>query len=332
MNKTFLSIGILSLLSSALAGQTPDRETKTIPLSSIQIRDPFFLPVPSDSTYYLFGTNRPDPLYRSEGFFTYSSKNMADWEGPFPAFLPGADFWGGRNYWAAECHPYKGKYYMFGTVRHKADSLLGTAIFVSRTPKGPYTLHSEGRVTPKGWNALDGTLYVDKKSKPWMVFCHEWTQIGDGTVEAVRLTGDLKAAKGKPVTLFSASQAPWVRSHQPGKEFYVTDGPFLFRNSKGELLMLWSSFTEQGYAIGIARSQSGDILGPWEQIPEPLFVKDGGHGMVFRTFDGRLLLSIHRPNRTPEERTRLFLLRENMDGLPEIASEVTPERLASETK
>ena len=173
--------------------------------------------------------------------------------------------------------------------------------FEADTPRGPYREHSKGRVTPEDWNSLDGTLHVDRQGRPWMVFCHEWTQIGNGTVEAVRLKKDLSGPAGKPVTLFKASEAPWVRSHVPGEKLYVTDGPFLLRNSRGELLMLWSSFTDEGYATGLARSRSGDIGGPWEQFPQPIFRRDGGHGMILRTFDGRLLLSIHQPNRTPDE-------------------------------
>ena len=325
MKKTSLLIGILSIASLAANGQRSTVKMESVPLTEIQIRDPFIVPDASDKTYYMFGTNRPNPLYQSAGFDSYLSKDLKNWEGPYPAFHPGKNFWGMSNYWAAECHAYNGKYYLFGTIRAKTDSLLGTAVFVSDTPKGPYKPHSKGRVTPAGWNALDGTLHVDREGNPWMVFCHEWTQIGDGTVEAVPLTKNLKAAKAEPVTLFRASQAPWVRSHQPGKEFYVTDGPFIYKNKKGELLMFWSSFTEQGYAIGIARSASGEILGPWEQIPQPLFVKDGGHGMLFRTFDGQLLLSFHQPNRTPDERAQFFLLRETDDGLLETVEKLTKD-------
>ena len=165
---------------------------------------------------------------------------------------------------------------------------------------------------------------MDESGQAWTVFCHEWTQIGNGTVEAVRLKKDLSGPAGKPVTLFKASEAPWVRSHVPGEKLYVTDGPFLLRNSRGELLMLWSSFTDEGYATGLARSRSGDIGGPWEQFPQPIFRRDGGHGMILRTFDGRLLLSIHQPNRTPDERTKLFPLRETADGGLEIAGDALP--------
>jgi hypothetical protein len=39
---------------------------------------------------------------------------------------------------------------------------------------------------------LDGTLWVEDEL-PYMVFCHEWVQIKDGTVESVRLKDDLSA-------------------------------------------------------------------------------------------------------------------------------------------
>ena len=295
-----------------------------MPLAGIHIRDPYILPVAGDSTYYLFGTNQADVLYRSKGFYCYASRDLKEWTGPYPAFVPDEGFWGRNNFWAAECHAYRDKYYLFATIRGKADSLLGTTIFEADTPRGPYREHSKGRVTPEDWNSLDGTLHVDRQGRPWMVFCHEWTQIGNGTVEAVRLKKDLSGPAGKPVTLFKASEAPWVRSHVPGEKLYVTDGPFLLRNSRGELLMLWSSFTDEGYATGLARSRSGDIGGPWEQFPQPIFRRDGGHGMILRTFDGRLLLSIHQPNRTPDERTKLFPLRETADGGLEIAGDALP--------
>lgn len=107
------------------------------------------------------------------------------------------------------------------------------------------------------------------------------------------MTGDI-------IPLFRASEAPWV--HPVQENCYVTDGPFLFRTDSNELLMLWSSHGAEGYAMGIARSQSGEIFGPWVQEPVPLYKKDGGHGMLFRTFDSRSMITIHSPNSQPFER------------------------------
>ncbi|MDO4366395.1 MAG: hypothetical protein Q4D70_06330, partial [bacterium] len=36
------------------------------------------------------------------------------------------------------------------------------------------------------------------------------------------------------------------------------------------------------------------------------YTRDGGHGMLFNRFDGALMLSLHQPNKTPDERMKLF--------------------------
>ncbi|MBQ8111706.1 MAG: hypothetical protein IJ146_00735, partial [Kiritimatiellae bacterium] len=45
--------------------------------------------------------------------------------------------------------------------------------------------------------------------------------------------------------------------------------------------------------------------GPWSK-DEILYAKNGGHGMLFRTFDGKLLLTLHQPNSGEAERMKLF--------------------------
>jgi hypothetical protein len=79
--------------------------------------------------------------------------------------------------------------------------------------------------------------------------------------------------------------------------------------------MLWSSQGEKGYAIGVSRSQSGTILGPWIHETDVLFGKDGGHGMLFHTLEGQLMLTIHAPNSTPNERPVFFEIIENDEKL-----------------
>ena len=319
----YLCFALFALIASCLhAQQAPVASPGTVSLAEIRIRDPFILPDSAQRIYYLFGTNYPDAAPGKGGFDVYTSRDLISWQGPEAVYRPASGIWGWKNFWAPECHTYRGKSYLFVTMWEEAASQRGTTILRAERPAGPYREYAKGRVTPEEWGALDGTLYLDGQGDPWMVFCHEWVQVGDGTIEAVPLRKDLRGPAGKPVTLFAASEAPWVRAYVPGK--YVTDGPFLYRNSRGELLMLWSSFTDEGYAIGLARSRSGDIGGPWEQFPQPIFRRDGGHGMILRTFDGRLLLSIHQPNRTPDERTKLFPLRETADGGLEIAGDALP--------
>lgn len=274
----------------------------------INIRDPFVLPW-TDGWYYMTGTRGatcwgdPPPT----GFDGYRSRDLEEWEGPFVMFRKSPDFPPDRCYWAPEIHPWRGAFYVFATFDRADAPCKGTWILRADAPLGPYRVHSPGAVTPEGWLCLDGTFFVDGDGAPWMVFCHEWLQTHDGTVCAVRLESDLSRAKGAPIVLFRASDAAPVvtsfRRHDNDPEpCWVTDGPFLRRCADGSLAMLWSSFDGASYVQLLARSASGRIEGPWTHDAAPLFAEDGGHGMLFRDFGGRLRLVLHQPNRTPDER------------------------------
>ena len=47
------------------------------------------------------------------------------------------------------------------------------------------------------------------------------------------------------------------------------------------------------------------MAGPWRQQTEPLYTSDGGHGMLFHTFDGKLCIVLHSPN-SGNERAHIF--------------------------
>ena len=230
------------------------------------------------------------------------SEDLENWSEPQVCFENDGTFWADRNYWAPEVHEWQGAFYMFASFKHP-DVHRGTAILRAESPMGPFVPHSDGCVTPKDWECLDGTLYISKAGKPYMVFCHEWVQAGDGEVNAIPLTDDLRAAAGEPRLLFHASDASWcqVKHHSSGVSGCVTDGPFLWRTADGTLLCLWASFSEGGYTEAVAVSDNGEIDGRFTQV-EPLFMDDGGHGMVFRGLDGQLYLTLHSPNAHLEER------------------------------
>ena len=218
-------------------------------------------------------------------------------------------------------HCFDGKYYLFATINsdvewRKADPgfakflFRGTQIFHADSPEGPFEAFSPRTHTPYDWMALDGTLWVEN-GKPYMIFCHEWVQMSDGTMDIVALEDDLSAPKGLPMRLFNASAAPWAQpicNDRNNNPCYVTDGCFLYRTKTGKLLMIWSSFTNgNNYAIGIAESTTGSVLGPWRQQEQPLFMKNGGHGMIFKRFDGQPCVVLHQPNSPGgAERAKIF--------------------------
>ena len=92
----------------------------------------------------------------------------------------------------------------------------------------------------------------------------------------------------------------------------MTDGPFAYRCADGTLLCIWSSFNNNGYAQLVSISDNGDIDGNWTVCQEPLSPEIGGHGMLFRDFEGNLLFLMHSPNtKTLERPTITPMLEEN---------------------
>lgn len=271
-------------------------------LSDINIRDPFVLKY--NGKYYMYGTRGANTWERVEksklGFDVYVSEDLENWSEPKPIFEYYEGFWGTTQYWAPEVHFYNGKFYMLATFAGE-ECHRGTAIFVCDTPDGNFKEHSNGAVTPKDWECLDGTLYVED-GEPYMVFCHEWTQIGNGTVCAIKLSQDLKRAVSEPMLLWCAGDASWKRDWN-GNESYVTDGPFLVK--KGDrLISIWSSFTGENrdYCEAIARSSNGKINGQWSIDDNLVYKKDGGHGMIFTDYNNETYFVFHAPNDTPNER------------------------------
>ena len=57
---------------------------------------------------------------------------------------------------------------------------------------------------------------------------------------------------------------------------------------------------------------------PWVQSPEPLFTADGGHPMLFRTFEGTLRMALHSPNEPGKERAHFLPVREVAGGLERV--------------
>lgn len=277
-------------------------------LNEINIRDPFILP--DNGKYYMYGTRGASTWGKATGFDVYVSDDLETWSDPRECFARPENFWADRNFWAPEVHKYKGKYYMFASFKSE-NECRGTQILCADTPMGPFKPHSDGPVTPRDWECLDGTLYVDGHGTPYMVFCHEWLQVHDGGMCAIQLSDDLTHSVGEAATLFHASEPAWAKK---AAENYVTDGPFIYTAANGRLIMLWSSSAADGYCEGLSYSDDG-ILGTWKHDERLLFSRDGGHGMLFSTFDGQLMFVLHQPNTTLEERPRIIPVYESENTL-----------------
>ena len=307
---TLTAVAVVGLLAGCAdtavppAGGTRSGNEHMLAAANIRIRDPFILT--KGGTYYLVAAKDEAP----RGVQVYESADLRTWRPPRQVLTIPAS-WDCTAVWAPEMHEYRGRYYLFvtltfgatfpdGTKTAAAGANRGTWIFRADTISGPFHPLKNASHTPKDWMSLDGTLFVED-GHPYLVFCHEWLQTKDGTMERLPLTDDLSDVAGRPVTLFRGSAVSNAKSGN-----YVTDGPFLFHQKDGSLNMLWSTFREEsGYCLVQATSASGKIAGPWNRRTI-VFRADGGHGMLFRTKDGVRKLVIHQPNRGPDERMKII--------------------------
>jgi arabinan endo-1,5-alpha-L-arabinosidase len=307
MNLARNRIVVLIILFSAISeipaqisgeSQPPD----TMSLGDIFMRDVCILPDSATGTFYMVGPARRNSVRM------YNSTDLTTWTDPRIIYTVPDRLWGDiRIYgiWAPELHWYKGRYYLFLTFNTRNEFseqwrnwlprvTRGSQILVSEAPEGPYRPFQNHSTLPVDMMTLDGTLWVEN-GVPYMVFCHEWVQIKDGTVEYIQLKNNLSETVGEPVHLFDGSDAVWSQK-SPTYHCHVTDGPYLYTSKSGKLFMIWTSGGYTGYTCGIAVSPSGKLAGPWQQQTEPVYQEDGGHGMLFTTFEGQLMMVLHAPN------------------------------------
>ena len=327
-NVLLLSVALSATMlqmGCALSPETiPDA---TISRADFRIRDPFVLA--EDGIYYLYESK---PWDGGRGVFVRMSADLEHWTEK-RRVMRVADDLPVRKVWAPEVHKYNGAYYLFVTLtmaegtyplaqpvagREKFLTPRGTWIYKANSPIGPFVPVKNDPVPPKDWMTLDGTLWVED-GMPYMVFCHEWCQMKDGRMCYAPLSSDFTSFVAAPKTMFSASEA------MEGAGF-ITDGPFLYRSPKnGALYMIWSNTVKRndgkplGYCVLLRKSAGGKRAGPWTK-DELLFSKNGGHGMIFKTFDGRLMLTLHQPNISPDERMALFELEDTGETLRLVAA------------
>jgi arabinan endo-1,5-alpha-L-arabinosidase len=328
MKKLFFSVYLFAAISFLLHSQAASdrRQTGTVKLSDLRWRDMCILPDKATGTYYLVGPG-------GRGVRAYTSQDLINWTGPQMIYNAPPDVWGDIpivSIWAPEMHFYDGKFYLFLTfdTRNKLAEqwrnwlprvTRGSQILVSDKPTGPFKAFSNHSTLPVDMMTLDGTLWIED-GLPYIVYCHEWVQVTNGSVGFVQLKKDLSDTIGEPVNLFRGSQAPWGKiSDQYGS--HVTDGPYLYTGKIGKLYMIWTSGGKEGMALGIAISESGKLKGPWVQQQEPVYKANGGHGMLFNAFDGRLMMILHSPY-NGNTRAHIFEMEDTGETL-KIVKEVT---------
>jgi beta-xylosidase len=271
---------------------------KHLDIPSVNVRDPFILV--AEGKYFLYSNKMYDKP-ENAGVYYQESTDLINWS-EHKLCLSGKEAKNPEKnvFWAPECHYYKGNYYIITSVFSSVLQHRCISIYKADNPRGPFKDICNGCITPTDWDAIDGTLFIDKNGDPYMVFVHEWTSMPghNGSMVYAKLSDDLTHFVTEPQHMFYAKDPVWAITG-------VTDGPFLFYNKKGELKMLWSNFCKDDYAVAIADSQSNTLAGPWAQRDMPIYYRgkkpsyiyDGGHPMMFTDLDGNKRITFHTPNK-----------------------------------
>lgn len=281
-------------------------------LSQINVRDPFVLP--AGGTYYLYGTIGGTRRGDTIEFPVYTSDDLSDWEETKMTLDFSNGFWADSEFWAPDVFFWRGRYYLFLSCTAEGRK-RGTHVFASDSPTGVYKPVSSDPITPRDSQCLDATLYVED-GIPYLLYSREWLEVGNGRIVLSRLNDDLTERLDEGVEILDARSSGIsnaITGTYCGEKVsgYVTDSPLLYKTKEGKYLLLWSTFADNGYAIAVASSDS--LKGRYRH-EKLLFDRDGGHAMLFDTFEGERKISFHVPNSPPEERPCFYTVteKENM--------------------
>ena len=226
MNRRSLAFFVVAI--SALSAVTATATAATVHRSQIRIRDPFVLPDPATQTYFIYSSTD----WGSEAEQQTQGGDRLSQQGPRKLGNADAGLRSAGRTLGPRIH----------LGARSASLTTASTTSSSRSPRRtccprptgpstePQTRHRNPRrrpargtvsrpspirpQTPHDWMSLDGTLWVED-GVPYMVFCHEWIQITDGSMELVRLKDDLSAPVGEPGNCST-------RRRRPGRDAAAT--------------------------------------------------------------------------------------------------------------
>lgn len=276
-----IKILIPLLLSSIIICACEQEETINdivqVKLSEIDGTATFIHADKNSNKYYLY-TNQKD------GIKLYHSKDLEKWN-TIPTFdIDCAQFGEKGNAKMNGLYAYNGKYYLIVTV--KSDSKSGLAIFESSSPDGQFAPLADHTVTPLQSNCEHGSMFVDNKGTPWLVYtCSE---NGNSQVMVQQLSKDISSLCGDAAELVSA---PTIVA------------PMIHAIRSGVMQLTWCELDEAGhYIMRQAVSQTGKTSGPWAVSGETIVESEAEIPMIFTSLDGKVMILRH-PSEEAESST-----------------------------
>lgn len=274
---------------------------RVLSLDSMDIKNPFIYLDRDALTYYMTG----------DGGELWISNNLRAWKGPYNALQLDKDTWMGVEpiITAPEIHKYNGKYYYVATfsrpdvvidnVRGKDIVRESCQLLIADSVCGPYKpLQADAPLLKADRACSGGTFITDEYNTGFLIFNHNWEQGFEGTTEIIMMTENLSEQIGEPYIMFSASQNNWsIGEDSLGQKSWspVMEGPFLFDTEGMELGILFATEIEGKSALGVAYSEKNHGLnGPWHIEPAPMLTGGYGQAMLFKDFDGTLVMVLHK--------------------------------------
>lgn len=303
----FLAVFILFLLSCGNNSTNSDEnkiDSFSNPLN-VRFGDPFILKS-SDGKFYMYGTSGED------GFRTYSSSDMVNWNDEGKIYTGGTDSsWTVDAFWAPEVYERNGKYYLFFSANWKhnpnnEEENFRIGVAVADKPTGPFKDMYDKPVFDPGYPIIDANVYFDDSlGKAYLYYSRcaykhpveseiaEWArnqgfakEIEESWIYGVEIKTDFSDVIGEPVLLLSPpktmddKQAEWESRSVTSKEVNRrwTEGSFIFKENNLYYMMYSANyFGGQFYAVGYATANNP--LGPFKKADNnPILQKNTEQG------------------------------------------------------
>ena len=195
-----------------------------------------------------------------------------------------------RDLWAPDIAYFNRAYHLYYaySVFGKNTSGIALATNVTLDPTSPsYQWKDEGlvleSVASDDFNAIDPSIVLDERGKPWLSFGSFWSGIKMRRIDPA--TGKLLAADPTLYSLATRARTPQADDPKPGlpADWQAIEAPFIVRH--GGFYYLFVSFdlccrgTKSSYRIMVGRSKK--VTGPYEDE----------HGFPMRQGGGTELLA-----------------------------------------
>jgi beta-xylosidase len=285
------------VIAPVVAAATPRPTTYINPLP-IDIADPFVYR--DGETYYLYGTSA------REGFETWTSKDLVNWQPRGHVFRRSEESWSRRDFWAPELFKRAdGKFLLHFTAADRSrDRRLVLA--EGDSPLGPF------REIKAPWlksdhDMIDGHVFRDDDGQLYLYS----VALDDPPKQP---TFEIRVHKLDAKTLEPARESTLcIKPTEAWEGKLVAEGPFVLR--RGDTYFLtWSSnpYWERNYSVGVATAKSP--LGPWTKSPNnPILkptaaVSGPGHHCFIDSPDGKAWFIVYHMHADPTNGRRGRLL------------------------